>query len=453
MPAVSGADNGFAAPRIAYLTSRYPAVSHSFIQREVLALRELGAEVATLSIHPPLAADLFTREDRKEAAGTFSIRSAPWWKVAAAHLCALLGHPRAYLATLRFSAGQGAAGGRPLTPIFHFAEAVVVWRECRRREIPHVHAHFTSPSADVAHLAARLGEAISPGSLSWSFTAHGTDILGDHPARLAEKVRSAPLVVCVGDFGRAQLMRLVDEEHWRKIRVIHCGLDSRWRAAPAPAHPPRGEAGEDGALRILAVGRLEREKGHAILLEAVAELYAEGVEVVLEVVGGGSARERLIARARQLGIEAQVSFSGKAGQDTIRERYAEADLFCLPSLGEGVPVVLMEAMAMAVPVVATRVGGVPELIEDGVSGRLVSPGSSTALARAIAALAADPPLRGRMGVAGRQRVLGAYSVEPAASSLFGEFSSLARRQGEKPTAAPGRAGDGAGASASAGFRH
>ena len=159
MPTMNAEARG---PRLAYLTTRYPAVSHSFIQREILALRDLGAEIETFSIHPPIPADLFTQVDRAEAARTFSVRSCPWRKIAGAHLHALIRHPRAYLSTLRFSASQASGSGRLLAPVFHFAEAVVVWRECRRRGIRHIHAHFTSPSADVALFAAHLGEGVSP---------------------------------------------------------------------------------------------------------------------------------------------------------------------------------------------------------------------------------------------------------------------------------------------------
>jgi colanic acid/amylovoran biosynthesis glycosyltransferase len=427
--------------RLAYLTTRYPAISHSFVQREVMALRELGAEIETFSIHRPIAADLFTDEDRAEAAGTFSIRSAPWWKIAAAHVRVLVRHPRAYLTTLSAAVGRAPDGARLLSPVFHFGEAVVMWRECERRRIRHIHAHFTSPSADVAGLAALLGEKISPAALTWSFTAHGTDILSDSPRRLAEKVRRAPLVICVSDLGRAQLMRMVGEEHWGKVQVIRCGLDAGWQAAAAGCRRRSSAERAGEALHILTVGRLEREKGHSILLEAVAELRARGLAVDLEVVGGGSAGERLIAQAESLGIGADVAFAGKVGQDRIHEHYASADLFCLPSLGEGVPVVLMEAMAMGLPVVATRVGGVPELVEDRSSGRLVSPGSSAALAEAIAELADQAETRERMGIAGRERVLEGYSIERAANRLFGEFSQLAlRRQLETTTVGASRHG-------------
>lgn len=406
---------------VAYLTTRYPALSHSFIQREVLALRKLGAEVETISIHPALSEDLFTSEDRAEAQRTTSIRSRPLWRIGADHLLTLLRHPRAYLGTLRSSAGR-SSGARILTPFFHFAEAVVVWRVCRRRRIRHIHAHFTSPSADVALIAAELGDRVLPGAFTWSFTAHGTDILGDPPRRLAEKVRRAPLTICVSDNGRAQLLRMVGEEHWPKVRVIRCGLDARWEGNGIP--PAGTERGADEPLRILAVGRLEREKGHSFLIDAVAALLARGLAVELRIVGDGSRRESLASQAKELGIEAQVEFAGKAGQDRIQEHYAAADLFCLPSLGEGVPVVLMEAMAMGVPVVATNVGGVSELVEDGESGKLASPASAEELSEAIAALIDDPEARERMRAAGRQRVLERHSIERAADSIFAELSRV-----------------------------
>ena len=143
-----------------------------------------------------------------------------------------------------------------------------IWRECDRRGLTHVHAHFTSPSGDVAQLVARLGvERAGSTAWSWSFSAHGTDIFNDGPASLAGKVGSASLVVCISDFGRSQLMRLAPEEHWEKLRVAHCGLNGEWFENGISRAPGRD-------LRLLTVGRLEREKGHSILLEAMSLLRA-----------------------------------------------------------------------------------------------------------------------------------------------------------------------------------
>ena len=255
------------------------------------------------------------------------------------------------------------------------------------------------------------------GSLaSWSFTAHGTDVLADAPARLAEKVRSAAVVVCVSDFGRSQLMRLVDEQHWPKLRLIRCGLGGDWS----------GDVVRTAAanVQLLSVGRLEREKGHSLLVEAMGRLATCPPRVEAELVGDGSLRDRLVRRVAELGISDRVHFAGSVGQDSIRSHYHRADIFCLPSLGEGIPVVLMEAMATGLPVVAPRIMGIPELVEDGVSGLLVAPGRPEELATAIEKLASDPALRARLGEAGRRKVRTDYDIERSADLLVDTFSEL-----------------------------
>jgi glycosyltransferase involved in cell wall biosynthesis len=312
--------------------------------------------------------------------------------------------------------------------VFYFAEAVPIAEECRRRGLGHVHAHFTSPSADVARMVALLRRGDGRPPVSWSFTAHGTDIFNDAPARLAGKVRDASLVVCVSDFGRSQLMRMVDEDHWDKLRVVHCGLDRRWFAEPA-------ERASSNPLKLLTVGRLEREKGHVVLLEAVSELARRGVPARLELVGDGSRRARLERLAADLGIAASVHFLGTLGQDRLPARYAAADVFCMPSLGEGIPVVLMEAMASGLPAVASGVMGIPELVEDGVSGVLVPPGRPAAFADSLERLAGDPELRAQMGEAGRRRVLAEFDVERSAEQLAHAFGDVLT-----PTAAGARHG-------------
>ena len=247
---------------------------------------------------------------------------------------------------------------------------------------------------------------------SWSFTAHGTDIINDQPMRLAEKVRRADSVVCVSDFGRSQLMSLVDEAHWEKLRVVRCGVDRRWLAADARAAPN----GRPEPLRVLTVGRIEPEKGHQVLLEALARLKRRNVPVRWTLVGDGSLRESVWRRAVELDLGSEVVLLGRVGQDRIRSCYLDAHVFCLPSLGEGVPVVLMEAMASGLPVVASEIMGIPELVEAGVSGLLVPPGRADALADAIEILAADPALCRRMGRAGRQRVEADYDIGRSALS-------------------------------------
>jgi glycosyltransferase involved in cell wall biosynthesis len=247
-------------------------------------------------------------------------------------------------------------------------------------------------------------------------TVHGSNEFYDVAReRLAEKVAAARFVVCVSDFTRSQLMRTVAEEHWPKLRVVHCGVDPR----VFDADPARHAAGEAGRLRVLVVARLVQGKGHALLLEAIAALARRGVDVHLDVVGDGPKHAALARIATRLGVTQLVTFRGSIGQDDIREEYRRSDVFCLPSFAEGVPVVLMEAMAMGLPVVASDIMGIPELVEDGVSGFLVRPGRADTLVDALAALAAEPALRAAMGASGRRRVLAAFNVDRSARELEG----------------------------------
>jgi colanic acid/amylovoran biosynthesis glycosyltransferase len=197
--------------------------------------------------------------------------------------------------------------------------------------------------------------------------------------------------------------------------------------------PARREAAA-GRLRVLVVARLVQGKGHALLLEAMAALARRGVDVHADVVGDGPKRVALERIAAELGIAQRVRFLGSIGQDEIREEYRRAEVFCLPSFAEGVPVVLMEAMAMGLPVVASALMGIPELVEDGVSGFLVRPGRADELQDALAAMAADPVLRAAMGEAGRRRVLEAFNIEDSARELECIFRDVLESTGCNPAA-------------------
>ena len=342
---------------------------------------------------------------------------------------AFLTGPGAYLRTLSFALRRPPSGfhGR-WWQLFYFLESVPIWRECQRRGLRHIHAHFTNPSGDVAQLVAQLGaERDGTKSWSWSFSAHGTDIFNDGPGSLAAKVETAELVICISDFGRSQVMRLAGEDHWSKVRVARCGLNGEWLADSA--HQRRNGAGgeprqDDAELRLLSVGRLEREKGHSVLLDAIARLADRGTAVELELVGDGTRLEALQRQARELGIEDRVTFAGAIGQDRIREHYRRADAFCLPSLGEGIPVVLMEALATGLPAIASNTMGIPELIEDGVTGLLVPAGRPDELAAAVERLAADPKLGHELGERGRRKVIDEYDLDQGIDHLRDAFVDL-----------------------------
>jgi glycosyltransferase involved in cell wall biosynthesis len=396
--------------RLAYLCNRYPAISHTFILGEILALRRLGAAIATISLRRSDRGHLLAPVDQAEFATTHAILPVRPWTLAALHLRALARQPRRYLGTLAqaLRLGRGTARGS-LWQLFYFAEAVLVWERCRRERLRHIHAQFTSPSTDVAMLAARLGDGNGP--WSFSFAAHGTDILTGDQGLLAEKVRRASFVICVSDFGRSQLMGLVEQEHWPKLHVVRCGIDTeRFRSAATRARTD--------PVRLLAVGRLHPVKGHAILLEALRLLLDEGVSVALTLVGDGPLRASLERRAAELGVGNAVTFAGNVGQDAILDFYEAADVFCLPSFGEGIPVVLMEAMAMRLPVVASGVMGIPELVDDGLNGLLVPPGRPDRLAAALGRLIDEPALRRELGESGRAKVADQHDSARNAEALL-----------------------------------
>jgi colanic acid/amylovoran biosynthesis glycosyltransferase len=401
--------------RIAYLVGTYPGVSQSFIQREVLGLREAGIDVRTFTVHRLPPAELLTESDRREDAQTYAIQPPRPVHVLRAHLRALTQAPSRYLATLVRALRLPPRGARAaLLHFFYFAEGILLWDRCRRLGIRHVHVHFANAASAIALLGARF----APEGMTWSFTMHGPTEFDDVTAyALADKVREAAWVACIGDFARSQLMKLVEPTCWDRIEIVHCGLDTD-RFRPVERRPSPGPA------RVLSIGRLVPDKGQALLVDAVAALVRRGLDVELRVAGDGPDREALARRVRETGLDDRVTLLGAVSQDEVPRLYAWADVFCLPSFAEGKPVVIMEALAMGLPVVSTRVMGIPELVEDGVSGRLVAPGRSDELADALGELLVEPALRARMGSAGREHIVRGYDVRAIVPPLAARFRQL-----------------------------
>lgn len=413
-----------AALRTAYVVSAYPAVSHAFIQREVRALRALGATVEVFSVHRAPPSDLLSAVDAEEAATTSPILPIGMPDLLRSHWRAFVRSPRAYVATLRYAVSQAPRGARArLWQLFYFAEAVVLWARCEDRNLHHLHAHLANVAADVSWLAAHFGRmAARDDSWCWSFTMHGcVEFWEVDRFNLARKVAAADLVVCISDYTRAQLMALCDPQHWSKLHVVHCGVELE-------RYQPHDSARSTAApVQILAVGRLSHEKGHLMLLAAVAELRRRSVFARCTLVGDGPLRGRLEAEAKRLEIEDVVTFTGAVSQDEMPAFFARADIFCQPSFAEGIPVVLMEAMAVGLPVVSTSVAGIPELVTDGHAGVLVPPGRPDLLADALSRLVASADLRIAMGRAGRAIVEQHFDVVACAARIADLFAGLGER--------------------------
>jgi glycosyltransferase involved in cell wall biosynthesis len=298
---------------------------------------------------------------------------------------------------------------------------VLLWHAARRLGIRHLHAHFANVASDVALLTATLGSAVEPQRpWTWSFTMHGSaDFWNVEANRLPQKTEQATFVACISDFARSQLMAHGPSAGWDRLHVVHCGVHpGDYDRAPAPAGP-------HGPLRLVTVGRLVPVKGQALLVDVAERLRARGIDAEVTIVGDGPERGALEAAIREHDLEERVRLTGAVGQDRVPGYLARSDVFVLPSFAEGVPVSAMEAMAAGLPVVASRVTGVPELIRDGVNGRLVTVARVEELVDAVAELARDPDLRRRLGEAARATVAEEFDVVREAARLRELFARYA----------------------------
>jgi glycosyltransferase involved in cell wall biosynthesis len=412
--------------RIAYLTTRYPSVSHTFILREVEGLRALGLEVETFSVWRTERGDLLSEADRRAFHSTYALLPPRIGDYFRAHAAAIAASPSGYVRNLLAASKFAEPGVRGrLLPLLWAIQAIVLWHRCRDAGVEHVHVHFAGAPPVIAGLATRFARRSrrAGGPRSWSVTVHGPVEFFDR--RLGAKLAEADRVVCISDFARSQVMTHAGEGDWDKLEVIRSGLDVTAFAAARNGNGSGSEP-EGQPVRLLCVGRLVSLKGQALLLDATAELLARGLDVRLTMVGDGPKRDELLARCEALGLAERVEWTGAVGQDEIPAHYAEADIFCLPSFAEGVPTVLMEAMLTETPVISTRIAGVAELVEDGASGVLVPPGRTDLLVEAIEGLAADPALRRDLGAAGRAKVEAEFDTRRAVRRLAELFESYSR---------------------------
>jgi glycosyltransferase involved in cell wall biosynthesis len=391
---------------IAYLTGHYPMISHTFILREVFALRKQGLKVLTCSIRRPSNANFIGADEIAALNETFYVVAAALnlWCVVLSHLSVLRRSPRGWLSALLLAWRTRPPGVKALLwQFFYFLEAAVLVRHLRQKGVVHLHNHFADSSCSVAMLTSVMS------GIPFSFTLHGPAIFFEPMRwRIDEKIARACFVACISHFARSQAMLFSDRSHWDKLKIVHCGVD--------PAKYGRRSRKNYGK-RVLFVGRLTAVKGVPLLIEAVASVRKEHPDVRLTIIGDGPDRTALEAQAAALGISRIVTFAGYQPQERVSELFEEADMLLLPSFAEGVPVVLMEAMASRLPVIASRVGGVAELVEDGVSGFVISPGDMKTLVERLGTLLSDPGRCAGMGEAGRAKVEAEFSLEREANWL------------------------------------
>lgn len=355
---------------IAYLVNQYPKTSHSFIRREIAAVEAAGVPVTRFSIRA-IAAEVVDAADQEEAAKTRYILDVGAIGLVKHLLSVAVTRPGRMLQAIKLTWKIGRRSDRGLLLNFaYLAEACVLLHWCAAAGITHVHTHFGTNSAAVSLLCHILGGP------SYSVTVHGPEEF-DKPQAIAltEKIRHAAFIVAVCSFGKSQLYRWCDYPQWSKIQVVHCGVDTMFlqhEYVPIPTVP-----------RFVCVGRLSEQKGHLMLIAAASQLAAEGRSFKLVLVGDGPLRSQIETQIRQLHLENHIEITGWATNAEVQQQVLAAQVLVAPSFAEGLPVVLMEALALCRPVISTYIAGIPELVQPGKSGWLVPAGSVTDLAAAM----------------------------------------------------------------------
>ena len=400
--------------KIAYFTNQYPKVSHTFIRREIAALEERGLQVERFSIRGT-PDTLIDEADSAEEARTRVILDDGALSLAVTFFGVALSRPLRFCKAFAMAFAMGWRSDRSL--LRHLADLITassLLRQTDRFGCKHVHVHFgTNPTA-VALLCWLLGGP------SYSFTSHGPEEF-DKPKSLSmsDKIAHCAFVAGVSSFGRSQLYRHCSLEHWYKVKVVRCGVGPLYIEAEATPVP--------NVNRLVCVGRLCEQKGQLLLVRAAAKLKDEGVSFKLILVGDGEMREDVEKEIAASGLREHIEITGWASGTEVREHLIDSRALVLPSFAEGLPVVIMEALALGRPAITTYIAGIPELVSDGECGFLVPAGSVDALVDAMRTLLATPADKLTLwGAEGRRRVLLAHDARLATKPLYEAFMEAIR---------------------------
>jgi colanic acid/amylovoran biosynthesis glycosyltransferase len=410
----SGTQPIAAAPAIslAYLTSTYPTLSMSFFLREVIELRAMGIRIDVASVNmPDRPSEQLTAEESIEASNAYHLKKHGLKGAIFANGKTLLTNFGGYCRGLRM---VFRLGGLDLKGLFYhlmyFIEALMVGIWMKQKRLHHVHVHLGSQAATVGLYARTIF------GVGFSITVHGPDEFYDAKGQhLTEKIAAADFICCISFFCRSQLMKFSPYADWHKLIVSRLGVNTA-------EFLPKAVQDTSEPFSILCVGRLVPAKGQHQLIDAVERLVGQGRRVRLHLVGAGPDDASLRQRVLQFADPQTVVFEGPVNHDRIRVLYDAADLFCIPSFAEGIPIVLMEAMASGIPCVTTQIAGIPELIRTGLDGLLVAPSDLDGLTDALATLMDDEALRDRISKSGRQRIVEHYDLCRNVKQLAGIFS-------------------------------
>ena len=401
--------------KLAYIIGTHPTLTTTFIDREIKTLREMGARIQLLSIRRPRPDVALSEKYGEMQKSIIYLLPADAIKLILAHLYFAVLQPLTYFRLLTFLFTRPHPNhGLQLKTLLHFGEGVYAAYLLRGRDWDQVHGHFLDRAATVALCVSRLL------NVPYSLTAHAKDIYVN-PVLLPEKLSGAKFVVTCTRYNEAHLARLEGAASNHRLKCIYHGLDVK------DYRPDSGAS--SGKPVLMAVGQLKEKKGFTFLLKACRILKDRNYDIECQIVGDGPWREALEAQIRQLSLADTVRLCGALPHQEVVDKYKRATVFVVPSvLGadgdrDGIPNVILEAMAMQLPVVSTCHSGIPEVVEDGVNGMLVPPADASALADALARLLDDPDSRRRFGQRGRQTVVERFDVERNVTQLMAEFTN------------------------------
>ena len=392
--------------RIAYFTNQYPKVSHSFIRREIIALEKLGHEVKRFALRSD-EAELVDPADQEEFTKTAYVLSESKKVIIESCLSTIISQPVNFMTTFfkALKIGYGSDRG-VLRHIIYLVESCVLLKWQQEHAIQHIHAHFGTNSTTVVMLTHFLGGA------GYSFTVHGPEEF-DKPdfISLSEKIINSRFVVAISSYGRSQLFRWIPSDQWPKVKIVHCGLDEAFLTGNKNIPTNTGN-------QLVCVGRLCEQKGQLLLLEALKKLKELDIDCKLVLAGDGPMRDEVERRIAAYDLLDRVEITGWISSDQVKNVLIESRGLVLPSFAEGLPVVIMESLAMCRPVISTYVAGIPELLKNEKNGWVIPAGNVDALTEAMKALlSADDEKLSAMGKAGHNEVNLQHNIETEAAKL------------------------------------
>jgi len=403
---------------LAYFCSEYPSRSHTFIRREISELRRRGAKIDVYALRKPKLENLISEIDHLEFNETISILPIKPWQLALVHGEMFFKNPIAYFKAFKTALGHHLPGVKnTLWSIFQFAEGIILAHHLQQKPVQHLHIHFANSGAVVGMIASDYLQ------LNWSMTLHGTSCF-DFPwgPLLGQKLEKCTFANCISYFGLSQAFRAVGPQHWHKLFVSRCGIELE--AVNLAKSKQSNQPKDTTTIRLISVGRLHVEKGYPVMISAFTEALKTVPNMELVLLGDGPYRSALEDYVKEKGVSDKVIFRGAVPEQTVLDEMVHADIFALSSFMEGIPMVLMEAMILEVPVIAPRLAGIPELVIDHENGLLFDPAHASQMAEHIVTLASDQEKRTRYGVSGKQKVLAEFTIEKGVENLWQRFLKI-----------------------------